>query len=130
MLRQLIPVPQTLTSLPSSRSYRGLTLVLTFLSYTSYHLSRKPISIVKVGSISPLLWGQGTWRGSTSISPLSLSLQSQLHPNCSTLGPNPHNDSNNTNWCSWAPFGKAEPPQVPKNYPKKWQPSQVPPLIP
>ncbi|XP_009068384.1 PREDICTED: sugar phosphate exchanger 2, partial [Acanthisitta chloris] len=56
--------------------YRGLTLVLTFLSYTSYHLSRKPISIVK----------------------------SQLHPNCSALGPNPHNDSNSTTWCSWAPF--------------------------
>ncbi|KFW70342.1 Sugar phosphate exchanger 2, partial [Pygoscelis adeliae] len=30
--------------------YRGLTLVLTFLCYTSYHLSRKPISIVKVSS--------------------------------------------------------------------------------
>uniref|UniRef100_A0A4W3HKQ6 Glucose-6-phosphate exchanger SLC37A2 n=1 Tax=Callorhinchus milii TaxID=7868 RepID=A0A4W3HKQ6_CALMI len=28
--------------------YRGFTLVLTFLCYTSYHLSRKPISIVKV----------------------------------------------------------------------------------
>ncbi|NXV53022.1 G6PT3 protein, partial [Uria aalge] len=56
--------------------YRGLTLVLTFLSYTSYHLSRKPISIVK----------------------------SQLHPNCSALGPNPHNDSNSSTWCSWAPF--------------------------
>ncbi|NXP00141.1 G6PT3 protein, partial [Certhia brachydactyla] len=62
--------------LPSSHSYRGLTLVLTFLSYTSYHLSRKPISIVK----------------------------SQLHPNCSALGPNPHNDSNSTTWCCWAPF--------------------------
>uniref|UniRef100_A0A672V813 Glucose-6-phosphate exchanger SLC37A2 n=1 Tax=Strigops habroptila TaxID=2489341 RepID=A0A672V813_STRHB len=59
--------------------YRGLTLVLTFLCYTSYHLSRKPISIVK----------------------------SQLHPNCSALGPNPHNDSNSSTWCSWAPFGKA-----------------------
>ncbi|NWV46555.1 G6PT3 protein, partial [Daphoenositta chrysoptera] len=62
--------------LPSSHRYRGLTLVLTFLSYTSYHLSRKPISIVK----------------------------SQLHPNCSALGPNPHNDSNSSTWCSWAPF--------------------------
>uniref|UniRef100_A0A8C6YUM0 Glucose-6-phosphate exchanger SLC37A2 n=1 Tax=Nothoprocta perdicaria TaxID=30464 RepID=A0A8C6YUM0_NOTPE len=30
-----------------SRRYRGLTLLLTFLCYTSYHLSRKPISIVK-----------------------------------------------------------------------------------
>ncbi|NXM05606.1 G6PT3 protein, partial [Tyrannus savana] len=56
--------------------YRGLTLVLTFLCYTSYHLSRKPISIVK----------------------------SQLHPNCSALGPNPRNDSNSSTWCSWAPF--------------------------
>ncbi|NXF10977.1 G6PT3 protein, partial [Smithornis capensis] len=56
--------------------YRGLTLVLTFLCYTSYHLSRKPISIVK----------------------------SQLHPNCSSLGPNPRNDSNSSTWCSWAPF--------------------------
>ncbi|NXT23655.1 G6PT3 protein, partial [Syrrhaptes paradoxus] len=61
---------------PLSHSYRGLTLVLTFLCYTSYHLSRKPISIVK----------------------------SQLHPNCSALGPNPSNDSNNSAWCSWAPF--------------------------
>ncbi|NXS73558.1 G6PT3 protein, partial [Pandion haliaetus] len=41
----------TLTSpLALSRRYRGLTLVLTFLCYTSYHLSRKPISIVKVSS--------------------------------------------------------------------------------
>ncbi|NXL54059.1 G6PT3 protein, partial [Podilymbus podiceps] len=62
--------------LPLSHRYRGLTLVLTFLCYTSYHLSRKPISIVK----------------------------SQLHPNCSALGPNPRNDSNSSTWCSWAPF--------------------------
>ncbi|NXX76361.1 G6PT3 protein, partial [Urocolius indicus] len=71
------PCPHLLISLLSlSRRYRGLTLVLTFLSYTSYHLSRKPISIVK----------------------------SQLHPNCSALGPNPHNNSNSSTWCSWAPF--------------------------
>ncbi|NXE29423.1 G6PT3 protein, partial [Ardeotis kori] len=70
-------VPPTLSPpLALPRSYRGLTLVLTFLCYTSYHLSRKPISIVK----------------------------SQLHPNCSALGPNPHNDSNSSKWCSWAPF--------------------------
>ncbi|NXN72564.1 G6PT3 protein, partial [Himantopus himantopus] len=56
--------------------HRGLTLVLAFLCHTSYPLPRKPISIVK----------------------------SQLHPNCSALGPNPHNDSNSSNWCSWAPF--------------------------
>lgn len=28
--------------------YRALTFFLTFLLYTSFHLSRKPISIVKV----------------------------------------------------------------------------------
>lgn len=28
--------------------YRALTFILTFLLYTSFHLSRKPISIVKV----------------------------------------------------------------------------------
>lgn len=58
------PIPQTLSSLlASSPSYRGLTLVLTFLSYTSYHLSRKPISIVKVSSSLAPAVGQGTWRG-------------------------------------------------------------------
>ncbi|NWH70688.1 G6PT3 protein, partial [Piaya cayana] len=73
----LPPIPLTLTPLVSpSHRYRGLTLVLTFLCYTSYHLSRKPISIVK----------------------------SQLHPNCSALGPNPNNNSNSSSWCSWAPF--------------------------
>ncbi|PKU34439.1 sugar phosphate exchanger hypothetical protein [Limosa lapponica baueri] len=34
----------------------------------------------------------------------SLTPQSQLHPNCSALGPNPNNDSNSSTWCSWAPF--------------------------
>ena len=29
-------------------SYRGWVLILTFFAYTSYHLSRKPISVVKV----------------------------------------------------------------------------------
>ncbi|XP_041269781.1 glucose-6-phosphate exchanger SLC37A2 isoform X2 [Onychostruthus taczanowskii] len=76
MRAALAPGVRLLRALPRDSRYRGLTLVLTFLSYTSYHLSRKPISIVK----------------------------SQLHPNCSALGPNPHNDSNSTTWCSWAPF--------------------------
>uniref|UniRef100_A0A670JTB6 Glucose-6-phosphate exchanger SLC37A2 n=1 Tax=Podarcis muralis TaxID=64176 RepID=A0A670JTB6_PODMU len=56
--------------------YRGLILVLTFLCYTTFHLSRKPISIVK----------------------------SELHYNCSSRGPNPHNESNSTTWCDWKPF--------------------------
>ncbi|RMB92073.1 hypothetical protein DUI87_31602 [Hirundo rustica rustica] len=76
MRAALAPGVRLLRALPRESRYRGLTLVLTFLSYTSYHLSRKPISIVK----------------------------SQLHPNCSALGPNPHNDSNSTTWCCWAPF--------------------------
>uniref|UniRef100_A0A8C0AWI5 Glucose-6-phosphate exchanger SLC37A2 n=1 Tax=Buteo japonicus TaxID=224669 RepID=A0A8C0AWI5_9AVES len=51
------PAPEGVESYLEFSGYRGLTLVLTFLCYTSYHLSRKPISIVK----------------------------SQLHPNCSAL---------------------------------------------
>ncbi|XP_074417373.1 glucose-6-phosphate exchanger SLC37A2 isoform X4 [Larus michahellis] len=76
MRAALAPGVRLLRALPRDSRYRGLTLVLTFLCYTSYHLSRKPISIVK----------------------------SQLHPNCSALGPNPRNDSNSSTWCSWAPF--------------------------
>uniref|UniRef100_A0A4W5M230 Glucose-6-phosphate exchanger SLC37A2 n=1 Tax=Hucho hucho TaxID=62062 RepID=A0A4W5M230_9TELE len=57
--------------------YRGFTLFLTFLFYTSYHLSRKPISIVK----------------------------SELHKNCSTLIRPPNlNGTDNETWCDWAPF--------------------------
>uniref|UniRef100_A0A8C0FNQ3 Glucose-6-phosphate exchanger SLC37A2 n=1 Tax=Bubo bubo TaxID=30461 RepID=A0A8C0FNQ3_BUBBB len=52
--------PPALTSpLLSPRRYRGLTLVLTFLCYTSYHLSRKPISIVKVSSSLTPAAGRG-----------------------------------------------------------------------
>ncbi|KAL7981483.1 hypothetical protein Chor_002379 [Crotalus horridus] len=58
------------------RRYRGLILVLTFLCYTTFHLSRKPISIVK----------------------------SELHYNCSSLGSRPNNASNSTTWCDWKPF--------------------------
>lgn len=73
-----IPAPgiRFLRSFPRDSWYRGLILLLTFLCYTSYHLSRKPISIVK----------------------------SELHYNCSLRGVNPHNDSNSTTWCDWKPF--------------------------
>ncbi|KAK2709611.1 glucose-6-phosphate exchanger SLC37A2-like isoform X2 [Artemia franciscana] len=56
--------------------YRLLILVLTFLSYTAYHLSRKPISVVK----------------------------NVLNRNCSLI-PVP-SDVNTTDptWCDWAPF--------------------------
>uniref|UniRef100_A0A673UR93 Glucose-6-phosphate exchanger SLC37A2 n=1 Tax=Suricata suricatta TaxID=37032 RepID=A0A673UR93_SURSU len=60
--------------------FRGFILLLTFFIYTCYHMSRKPISVVK----------------------------SRLHQNCSELI-KPVNDShslNDTTWCDWAPFGR------------------------
>uniref|UniRef100_A0A8B9HBT5 Glucose-6-phosphate exchanger SLC37A2 n=1 Tax=Astyanax mexicanus TaxID=7994 RepID=A0A8B9HBT5_ASTMX len=57
--------------------YRGFILILTFFFYTAYHLSRKPISIVK----------------------------SQLHRNCSfVIRPTDLNITDNDTWCDWAPF--------------------------
>lgn len=54
-------------------------LVITFLSYMSYHLTRKPLSVVK----------------------------NVLHQNCSEFTPPHHTvvDDNDTTWCDWAPFG-------------------------
>uniref|UniRef100_A0A8B9J8G6 Glucose-6-phosphate exchanger SLC37A2 n=1 Tax=Astyanax mexicanus TaxID=7994 RepID=A0A8B9J8G6_ASTMX len=59
----------------SLRMYRGFILILTFFFYTAYHLSRKPISIVK------------------------------LHRNCSfVIRPTDLNITDNDTWCDWAPF--------------------------
>lgn len=58
--------------------YRSSILVLTFLAYTCYHTSRKPISVVK----------------------------NVFNRNCSEIHP-PHSlsdDVNNSTWCDWAPF--------------------------
>lgn len=55
-------------------------LALTYLAYTCYHMSRKPISVVK----------------------------NVLNRNCSILSPPPDlviNDTNADTWCDWAPFG-------------------------
>ncbi|XP_030833755.1 glucose-6-phosphate exchanger SLC37A2 isoform X4 [Strongylocentrotus purpuratus] len=69
--------------------YKGYILVLTFLAYTTYHLSRKPIGVVK----------------------------GVLHSNCSKYDDDdasipffPVFESNSSNvndscWCCWAPFG-------------------------
>lgn len=61
--------------------HQGGILALTYLAYTCYHLTRKPISVVK----------------------------NVLSLNCSNL-PIPAdisvNDSNRDTWCDWAPFGK------------------------
>ncbi|XP_025100346.1 glucose-6-phosphate exchanger SLC37A2-like isoform X1 [Pomacea canaliculata] len=58
--------------------YRVFILILTFLCYASYHLSRKPISVVK----------------------------NSLHKNCSNVLPPPE-VTNDSSWCSWAPFDKS-----------------------
>lgn len=60
--------------------FRGFILLLTFLIYACYHMSRKPISIVK----------------------------SRLHQNCSEMvrPVNDTHDLNDTTWCSWSPFDK------------------------
>uniref|UniRef100_A0A4W5PF39 Glucose-6-phosphate exchanger SLC37A2 n=1 Tax=Hucho hucho TaxID=62062 RepID=A0A4W5PF39_9TELE len=77
MRSSLAPGIRLITSFSRDSWYRGFTLFLTFLFYTSYHLSRKPISIVK----------------------------SQLHRNCSTLIRPPNlNGTDNETWCDWAPF--------------------------
>ncbi|KAK3101050.1 hypothetical protein FSP39_000582 [Pinctada imbricata] len=63
--------------------YKIFIIIFTFFCYTSYHLSRKPISVVK----------------------------SVLHRNCSKplddsdhTYINPADHDNKTNWCDWAPF--------------------------
>uniref|UniRef100_A0A3B3Z783 Glucose-6-phosphate exchanger SLC37A2 n=1 Tax=Periophthalmus magnuspinnatus TaxID=409849 RepID=A0A3B3Z783_9GOBI len=77
MKSSLAPGIRLVTSLSRDTWYRSFTLVLTFLFYTAYHLSRKPISIVK----------------------------SELHRNCSTvIRPADVNITDNVTWCDWAPF--------------------------
>ncbi|GAU98977.1 hypothetical protein RvY_10043 [Ramazzottius varieornatus] len=57
--------------------YRVYILVLTFIFYVTYHLSRRPLSIVKT----------------------------VLHQNCSPLTPPAKsNPAENETWCSWKPF--------------------------
>ncbi|XP_046906204.1 glucose-6-phosphate exchanger SLC37A1 isoform X4 [Hypomesus transpacificus] len=87
----MAPVPpgiRFLVSFNKVQWYRAFTFILTFLLYTSFHLSRKPISIVK----------------------------SELHRNCSSLSevqapsgqPTLHSDAD----CSWKPFDKGNYKQL------------------
>ncbi|XP_028323121.1 glucose-6-phosphate exchanger SLC37A2 isoform X1 [Gouania willdenowi] len=77
MKAPLAPGIRFITYISRDSWYRGFILVLTFLFYTAYHLSRKPISIVK----------------------------SELHRNCSTaIRPADLNITNNATWCDWQPF--------------------------
>ncbi|XP_030580299.1 glucose-6-phosphate exchanger SLC37A1 [Archocentrus centrarchus] len=94
----MAPVPpgiRLLVSFDRDQWYRALTFTLTFLLYTSFHLSRKPISIVK----------------------------SELHKNCSAASevaamassssqqpslPSLHTEVD----CSWKPFDKSNYKQL------------------
>jgi len=63
--------------------FRISVLVLTFMSYTCYHASRKPLSVVKA----------------------------YFNRSCSGIAPPPGtfiNDSNRNSWCDWDPFDGPE----------------------
>ncbi|XP_044578407.1 glucose-6-phosphate exchanger SLC37A2 isoform X2 [Cotesia glomerata] len=65
--------------------HRAGVLALTYLAYTCYHMSRKPISVVK----------------------------NVLNLNCSSLSPPSDliiNDTNRYTWCDWAPFNTPDAP--------------------
>ncbi|XP_069115639.1 glucose-6-phosphate exchanger SLC37A2-like isoform X2 [Argopecten irradians] len=67
-------------------TYRLYILIFTFLCYTCYHMSRKPISVVK----------------------------SVLHRNCSkvTDDTGAHHYDNDTTWCDWEPFDGSDYSQL------------------
>ena len=62
-----------------NKRHKFNVLLLTFLSYSSYHMARKPTSVVK----------------------------NVLHENCTGLVPPAHLNISGMEhkWCSWAPFG-------------------------
>ncbi|XP_026754312.2 glucose-6-phosphate exchanger SLC37A2 isoform X2 [Galleria mellonella] len=62
------------------RFYQTCVLLLTFFTYMTYHLTRKPISVVK----------------------------SVLHRNCSELPPPPGVAPDDDQWCNWAPFNTTD----------------------
>uniref|UniRef100_A0AAQ4RJC6 Solute carrier family 37 member 1 n=1 Tax=Gasterosteus aculeatus aculeatus TaxID=481459 RepID=A0AAQ4RJC6_GASAC len=68
--------------------YRALTFILTFLLYTSFHLSRKPISIVK----------SELHKNCSSANELATVASSSQHPSLPSL----HTSTD----CSWKPFDK------------------------
>ncbi|KAG7295669.1 hypothetical protein JYU34_021953 [Plutella xylostella] len=62
------------------RCYQISVLVLTYFTYMTYHLTRKPISVVKA----------------------------VLHQNCSALEPPAGTDPKDDEWCNWAPFNTTD----------------------
>ncbi|CAN9498045.1 unnamed protein product [Ophioblennius macclurei] len=90
----MAPVPpgiRLLASFNREQWYRALTFILTFLLYTSFHLSRKPISIVK----------SELHKNCSSFSEAS-SMPSSLQPSLLTLQSD----------CSWKPFDKSNYKQL------------------
>lgn len=62
--------------------YQGSVLFLTFVAYTTFHMSRRPLAVVK----------------------------NSLNQDCSKLTPPPGlilNNHTRDNWCDWAPFDKS-----------------------
>ncbi|KAK8767831.1 major facilitator superfamily transporter 16 [Amblyomma americanum] len=67
--------------------YRGFILLSTFLAYTCYHMTRRPLSVVK----------------------------SVLHQDCRYAPPDASVvvvTNNSRTWCNWAPFGGHDAPQL------------------
>ncbi|XP_041970388.1 glucose-6-phosphate exchanger SLC37A2 isoform X3 [Aricia agestis] len=62
------------------RWYQASVLVLTYFTYMTYHLTRKPISVVK----------------------------NVLHQNCSGFTPPSNVPPGDDEWCNWAPFNTPE----------------------
>uniref|UniRef100_A0A8C9WNK3 Glucose-6-phosphate exchanger SLC37A2 n=1 Tax=Scleropages formosus TaxID=113540 RepID=A0A8C9WNK3_SCLFO len=90
----LAPGIKLITSFSRDSWYRGFTLFLTFIFYTTYHLSRKPISIVKVKV-----------NKSITNKVLKTSCRKLTIINCSiVIQPPDLNTTNNETWCDWAPF--------------------------
>lgn len=75
ILRKIWP---SCDSISQTTRYKTSVLVLTYLAYMSYHLSRRPLSVVKT----------------------------ILNRNCSQLIPEPDVDTSDPCWCCWKPFDK------------------------
>uniref|UniRef100_UPI00398E3D6A glucose-6-phosphate exchanger SLC37A1 n=1 Tax=Pristiophorus japonicus TaxID=55135 RepID=UPI00398E3D6A len=97
----MAPLPlgiRFITSFTQDQCYRTFTLILTFLLYTAYHLSRKPISIVK----SALHMNCSLTNEIELYSYKEHLIQAEL------LGKPFSNDT----WCNWEPFDKSNYKQL------------------
>ncbi|GCB78878.1 hypothetical protein scyTo_0020724 [Scyliorhinus torazame] len=89
----MAPLPlgiRFITSFTRDQWYRTFTLILTFLLYTAYHLSRKPISIVK----------SALHMNCSLTNEVELSGYKEHLMQAKLLGKPFSNDT----WCNWEPF--------------------------